>query len=111
MAAQENKPSVLTPISLCDLVDYQQGSVVSNTLVKKEKGTVTMFAFDEGEGLSEHTAPFDALVQIVDGEADVSVGDATHRVGPGEVLLLPADIPHSVQARAQFKMLLTMIRA
>ena len=111
MAAQDNKPSVLTPISLSDLVDYQQGSVVSNTLVKKEKGTVTMFAFDEGEGLSEHTAPFDALVQIVDGEADVSVGDATHRVGPGEVLLLPADIPHSVQARAQFKMLLTMIRA
>ena len=110
MTDQANKPSVLTPVSLNDLVEYQQGSVVSNTLVKKEKGTVTLFAFDAGEGLSEHTAPFDALVQIVDGEADVSVGSEKHRVSSGEVLLLPADIPHAVQATKRFKMLLTMIR-
>ena len=111
MAESDNKPSVLTPASLNDLVEYQAGSVVSNTLVKKEKGTVTLFAFDEGEGLSEHTAPFDALVQVVDGEADISVGEETHRVSGGEVLLLPAGIPHSVQANAKFKMLLIMIRA
>ena len=110
MTDQANKPSVLTPISLNDLVEYHEGSVVSNTLVKKEKGTVTLFAFDAGEGLSEHTAPFDALVQIVDGEADVSVGSEKHRVSSGEVLLLPADIPHAVQATKRFKMLLTMIR-
>ncbi len=111
MAESDNKPSVLTPVSLNELVEYQQGSVVSNTLVKKEKGTVTLFAFDEGEGLSEHTAPFDALVQVVDGEANVSVGEETHRVSGGEVLLLPAGIPHAVQAKVKFKMLLIMIRA
>ncbi len=110
MTDQDKKPSVLTPVSLNDLVEYQDGSVVSNTLVKKEKGTVTLFAFDAGEGLSEHTAPFDALVQVVDGEADVSVGTEKHCVSHGEVLLLPADIPHSVQATKRFKMLLTMIR-
>jgi len=111
MTDQDKKPSVLTPISLNDLVEYQPGSVVSNTLVKEDKGTVTMFAFDAGEGLSEHTAPFDALVQIVDGEADVSVGSEKHRVSSGEVLLLPANIPHSVRATKRFKMLLTMVRA
>jgi quercetin dioxygenase-like cupin family protein len=111
MADQDKKASVLTPVTLNGLVDYQQGSVVSNTLLKKEKGTVTLFAFDAGEGLSEHTAPFDALVQVVDGEADISVGEETHRVTHGEVLLLPAGIPHAVQAAAKFKMLLTMIRA
>lgn len=111
MTNEGKKASILTPAALKDLVDYQQGSVVSNTLVKKERGTVTLFAFDEGEGLSEHTAPFDALVQVVDGDADITVGEETHSVSHGEVLLLPADIPHSVQARAKFKMLLTMIRA
>jgi quercetin dioxygenase-like cupin family protein len=111
MTREDKKASVLTPVSLKNLVDYQQGSVVSNTLVKKEKGTVTLFAFDQGEGLSEHTAPFDALVQVVDGEADITVGKETHSMSHGEVLLLPAGIPHSVQARAKFKMLLTMIRA
>ena len=110
MTDQDKKPSVLTPVPLRDLVEFQQGSVVSNTLVKKEKGTVTLFAFDVGEGLSEHTAPFDALVQVVDGEADVSVGIEKHRVSKGEVLLLPADIPHAVHATERFKMLLTMIR-
>jgi quercetin dioxygenase-like cupin family protein len=110
MTYPNEKQAVLTPVPLTGLVDYQQGSVVSNTLVKKEKGTVTLFAFDAGEGLSEHTAPFDALVQVVDGEADVTVGTKKHRVSTGEVILLPADIPHSVHANTRFKMLLTMIR-
>lgn len=111
MTDRNIKQSVLAPVSLTDLVGYQPGTVVSNTLVNKEKGTVTLFAFDAGEGLSEHTAPFDALVQIVDGEADVTVGAEKHCVSRGEVLLLPAGIPHSVHATVQFKMLLTMIRA
>jgi len=110
MTQKHKKQSLLEPVPLTDLVEYQQGAVVSNTLVKKEKGTVTLFAFDAGEGLSEHTAPFDALVQVVDGEAHVTVGSEEHRVSNGEVLLLPADIPHSVQATRRFKMLLTMIR-
>lgn len=111
MADQNAKPTILNPASLNTLVDYQDGSVVSNTLVKKEKGTVTLFAFDKGEGLSEHTAPFDALVQIVDGEAEVAVGENKFMVTHGEILLLPAGIPHAVQATDRFKMLLTMIRA
>ncbi len=111
MADQDKKASVLTPVSLDSLVDYQEESVVSNTLVKKEKGTVTLFAFDAGEGLSEHTAPFDALVQVVDGTAEVSVGTEKHSVSSGEVILLPADIPHAIQATERFKMLLIMIRA
>ena len=110
MTDKAEKQSILKPVLLTGLVEYQRGSVVSNTLVKKEKGTVTLFAFDAGEGLSEHTAPFDALVQVVDGEADVTVGSEKHCVSTGEVVLLPADIPHSVQATKQFKMLLTMIR-
>ena len=111
MAKGNRESTILQPASLLDLAEYQQGSVVSNTLVKKEKGTVTLFAFDEGEGLSEHTAPFDALVHVVDGEAEVSVGDETFRVSPGQLLLLPADVPHAVHAPVKFKMLLTMIRA
>ena len=111
MPEESRKSTILQPASVFDLVEYQRGSVVSNTLVKKEKGTVTLFAFDEGEGLSEHTAPFDALVQVVDGEAEVSVGDETFRVSPGQLLLLPADVPHAVHAPVKFKMLLTMIRA
>ena len=111
MADDASKPSILSPISLNDLVEYQTGSVVSNTLVKKEKGTVTLFAFDQGEGLSEHTAPFDALVQVVDGEAEIGVGDETHTVAKENVLLLPAGVPHSVQAKTKFKMLLIMIRS
>ena len=93
------------------LVDYQPGAVVSRTLVKKEKGTVTAFAFDAGEGLSEHTAPFDALVLGVDGEAVVSIAGTPHRVTAGHLLRLPAGLPHAVKAPTRFKMLLVMIRA
>jgi quercetin dioxygenase-like cupin family protein len=96
---------------LIDLVDYQKGSVVSQVLLKKETGTVTLFAFDEGEGLSEHTAPFNALVYIIEGEAEITVSGETLRVKEGEILFLPANQPHSLAAVDRFKMVLTMIRS
>ena len=93
------------------LIEYQPGSVVSRTLIKKGTGTVTAFAFDAGEGLSEHTAPFDALVLGVDGTAEISIGPNAHRVSAGQLLKLPAGQPHAVKAITRFKMLLVMIRA
>lgn len=99
------------PAKLADLVAVQPGSVVSRTLVKKEKGTVTLFAFDAGQGLSEHTAPFDALVHVLDGEAEVVLGGKAHRVAAGEALLMPANVPHALMAIRPFRMLLTMVRA
>jgi quercetin dioxygenase-like cupin family protein len=96
---------------LVNLIDYQDGSVVSRTVVKKETGTVTLFAFDKGEGLSEHTAPFDALILVVDGEAEVTVSGVACRVGEGEMVLLPAGEPHALAAVERFKMVLTMIRS
>jgi quercetin dioxygenase-like cupin family protein len=92
-------------------VAYQPGAVVSRTLLKTGGGSVTVFAFDAGEGLSEHTAAFDALVVMVDGEAEISVGGAMHRVPAGSLLRLPANIPHAVKAVTPFKMLLVMLRA
>ncbi len=95
----------------CALVTSQPGTVVSRTLVRKPAGTVTVFAFDAGEGLSEHTAPFDALVLGLEGEADISIAGASHRLGTGQLLKLPAGQPHSVKAATPFKMLLVMIKA
>jgi quercetin dioxygenase-like cupin family protein len=97
-------------IALSALLDYQAGAVVSRTLVKKEAGTVTAFAFDAGEGLSEHTAPFEALVVMIDGEAEISIAGTPHRVTAGQLLRLPAAKPHAVKAVTRFKMLLIMIR-
>jgi quercetin dioxygenase-like cupin family protein len=94
-----------------ELVEYQTGSVVSRTLIKKPAGTVTAFAFDAGEGLSEHTAPYDALVLGVDGEAEISIAGVAHRVSVGQLLELPAGRPHAVRAITRFKMLLVMVRA
>jgi quercetin dioxygenase-like cupin family protein len=94
-----------------DLVTCQPGTVVSRTLLRKPAGTVTAFAFDAGEGLSEHTAPFDALVLNLEGEADISIAGASHRLGAGQLLMLPAGQPHAVKAATPFKMLLVMIRA
>ena len=102
---------LLVPASLAELVEYQSGSVVSRTIIKKPTGTVTLFAFAEGEGLSEHTAPFDALVTILDGAAHITVGGEGHDVQAGEGLLLPADIPHALHASSRFKMMLVMIRS
>jgi len=93
-----------------ELVSYQVGSVVSREVVARETGTVTAFAFDEGQGLSEHTAPFDALVHIVDGEAEVSIDGKPNRLAKDDMILLPAGIPHALRAIARFKMLLVMIR-
>jgi quercetin dioxygenase-like cupin family protein len=103
----EATPEVL---SVAGLVDYQPGSVVSRTLVKKPTGTVTVFAFDAGEGLSEHAAPFDALVVGLDGEAQITIDGHPYAVRGGELLLLPANHPHAVRATQRFKMMLVMIR-
>jgi quercetin dioxygenase-like cupin family protein len=92
-------------------VQYQDGAVVSREIVKKPAGNVTLFAFDEGQGLSEHTAPFDALVQVVEGEAEITVSGEPHRVRNGEMILMPAGRPHALRALTRFKMILTMIRS
>jgi len=97
--------------SAVDLVAIQPGAVVSRTLVKKPTGTITVFGFDAGEGLSEHTAPFDALILGLLGEAEVTLAGRSHRLGTGEMLRLPAGEPHAVKAVTPFKMLLIMIRA
>lgn len=99
---------VLDPASL---VDYQDGSIVSRTLTKRPGGSITLFAFDAGQELSEHTAPFDALVQILDGEAEITVAGTAHEVAAGRSILMPADVPHAVRAVERFKMLLSMVRA
>ncbi|NOZ75135.1 MAG: cupin domain-containing protein [FCB group bacterium] len=102
--------SITKPTHPKELVDYQTGAVVSKTLVKQPTGTVTLFAFDQGQNLSEHTAPFDALVQVLDGEALITIGGVEHRVKNGEMITLPAGIPHAVAAPVPFTMLLTMIK-
>ena len=96
---------------LVDLLQYQDGSIVSRVLLKNKGGTVTLFAFAEGEGLSEHTAPFDALAVVLDGEADIQIADERFKVQQGETITLPANRPHAVRATTKFKMLLIMIRA
>ncbi len=98
-------------VTLGSLVAYQEGSVVSRTLVDDPSGTVTLFAFDEGQGLSEHRAPYDALLHVLDGEALVTISGKESRVAAGEAIVLPAGEPHAVRAPAKFKMLLTMIRS
>jgi quercetin dioxygenase-like cupin family protein len=98
-------------LALTGLVNYQDGSVVSRTLVAKPTGTVTLFAFDEGQSLSEHTAPFDALVQMVEGEAEITIAGKPVRAAAGELVLMPANQPHALKALSRFKMLLTMIRS
>lgn len=98
------------PIGLTGLVNYQDGAIVSREVVSQPTGTVTAFAFDEGEQLSEHTAPFDAMVIDLDGEADVSIGGKVNRVKPGEMIIMPAAIPHALRAVSRFKMLLVMIK-
>ena len=98
-------------MSVGRLVDYQSGSIVSREIVKGATGRVTLFAFDEGEGLSEHTSPFNALVQIIEGEAEITVSGQPHHVKAGELILMPAQQPHALKALQRFKMVLTMIRA
>lgn len=97
--------------SLKDLIDYQDEAVVSRTIIDKKAGTVTLFSFDEGQGLSEHTAPFDALVHILEGEAEITISGKPLRVKEGEMVIMPANQPHALRALSKFKMLLTMIRS
>lgn len=94
-----------------DLVNYQDGAVVSREIVKKPTGNVTIFAFDEGQGLSEHTAPFDALVQMVEGNAEIMISGKPHQLQGGEMILMPAGQPHALKALKRFKMILIMIRS
>jgi quercetin dioxygenase-like cupin family protein len=98
-------------LTLSELVSYQDGSVVSKTLIDKKIGTVTMFSFGAGQGLSEHTVPFDAFVQVVDGEAEVVINGEPQTVGAGQMIIMPANIPHELKSVKPFKMLLVMIRA
>lgn len=98
------------PFQLEKHVDYAVGSVVSKMLIKKEIGNITLFAFDAGQGLSEHTAPFDAVVYILDGKAEISIGGKPSTVNTGEMLIMPANVSHALQAKERFKMLLVMIR-
>ena len=99
-----------TVLNMKDMVSYQPGAVVSRTVIDKDAGTVTLFAFDTGQGLSEHTAPFDALVQIIDGAADITIAGEVHTVKAGEMIIMPANKPHALKANPRFKMLLVMIR-
>ncbi len=96
--------------ALKSLVDYQEGAVVSREVINKSTGTVTVFAFDAGQGLSEHTAPFDALVQVLDGEVEIRIAGIPHRLQEGEMIIMPAGKPHALKALARFKMLLVMIK-
>jgi quercetin dioxygenase-like cupin family protein len=97
--------------SLKNLADYQKGAVVSKEILKKETGTVTLFAFDAGQGLSEHTAPFDALVCILDGTAEIIISGKSNLVREGEIIIMPAHEPHELKANERFKMMLVMIRS
>ena len=99
------------PHPVVELIDYQPDAIVSREILKANTGTVTLFAFDAGQGLSEHTAPFDALVQVLDGEVEITVAGKAHQVKTGQLLILPAHKPHALKANNRFKMLLVMIRS
>jgi quercetin dioxygenase-like cupin family protein len=99
------------PNSLVDMVDYQKEAIVSKTIIEKNTGTVTLFAFDTGQGLSEHTAPFDALVQVLDGEVEIIISGKPFHLKQGAMIIMPAHEPHALKAVSHFKMLLTMIRS
>ena len=99
------------PLPLATAVDYSSGAIVSRTVLDKPTGTLTLFAFDAGQGLSEHTAPYDATVQILDGEAELIIGGQSVKARTGELVIMPANVPHAVRAHQRFKMLLIMIRS
>ena len=110
MATQSEMPAA-TLVAPPRLIGYQEGAVVSRALLKRAGGTITLFAFEEGQSLSEHTAPFDAVAHVLDGEADITIAGTVHNVSAGELLLMPAHQPHALHARTRFKMLLTMVRS
>ena len=106
--SQELKAKVL---KIEDLIEYQEGSVVSREIIRKNTGTVTIFAFDKGEGLSEHTAPFDAMVQVIDGKAEITISGNKNILEKGDMIIMPANESHALHAPEKFKMILTMIRS
>ncbi len=106
----ENKLTAQT-LNLKSLTEYQDGAIVSKEIFKKETGNVTLFAFDQDQGLSEHTAPFDAMVCILDGTAEIIIAGQSHQVKEGEMIIMPADVPHALKANERFKMMLVMIRS
>ncbi len=103
------KKMVTQAVRLIDLTKYQKRSIVSRMVVNKKSGTVTLFAFDEGQSLSEHTAPFDALVEILDGEVEITISGKSLRAKKGEMIIMPANEPHALKGVKKFKMMLTMI--
>ena len=115
MTREEVNPArerlVARPFSYAELVDYQEGSIVSRTIIDKPVGTITVFAFDKGQNLSEHTAPYDALVEVIDGTGTITIEGRDYEVRAGQQIIMPADRPHAVEARERFKMVLVMIRA
>ncbi len=108
---REDEGLFARPFSYAELVDYQEGSIVSRAIIDKPVGTITVFAFDKGQKLSEHTAPYDALVEVIDGNAAISIEGKDHEVRTGQQIIMPADKAHAVEARERFKMVLVMIRA
>ena len=106
-----SKDMISKVLDVDNLANYQKGSVVSQEIVRKEAGTLTIFAFDEGEGLSTHSAPFDAVVQVVDGKAKITIDDVDNIVEKGQMIIMPANIPHALMAIKPFKMILTMIKS
>ncbi|OPY71414.1 MAG: Cupin domain protein [Syntrophorhabdus sp. PtaU1.Bin050] len=113
MGQSENKgnPTAAIPEKLLDLAAYQEGTVVSREIVGKPSGTVTLFAFADKQGLSEHTAPFDAVVLVLDGDVEITISGTKHQVKAGEIIIMPAGQPHALKALTKFKMLLIMIRS
>lgn len=111
MANHKKDPLVAEASDLASLIDYQEGSVVSRTLIDKTSGTVTLFAFDEGQGLSEHTAPYDAMVYVLDGTVEVTITGKPVVLRPREMTIMPANQPHALAAKGRFKMLLIMIKS
>ena len=97
--------------TLKNMVVYQEGAVVSRTIIDKPQGTVSLFAFAEGEGLSEHTTPYDALVQVLDGEVEITIGGETFHLDEGKMIVMPANVPHALRALGHFKMLLVMVKS
>ena len=108
---EKKEPLTAKVLDMARLVEYQTGSVVSRAVIQKKTGTVTLFAFDEGQGLSEHTAPFDALVCLLDGAAEVIISGNAHVLKKGEMIIMPANEPHALKAMGPFKMMLVMIRS
>jgi len=107
---EKKEPLTAKVLDMAGLVEYQTGSVVSRAIIQQKTGTVTLFAFDEGQGLSEHTAPFDALVCLLDGQAEIVISGASHFLKQGEMIIMPAHEPHALKAVKPFKMMLVMIR-